>query len=328
MVPDYIDESLDELERISSDSAGLLADDYGDSDDGDTDSLPTKEYEAELKRWFDIAKEYKITYEEELALIERLPDPEAREKLILGHVGYALNHALRFSRPRHVFLTDVIEALMPVLARGIDEYDKSRGAKLRTFLYKRVRNAIRTYLDTEHVVRIPPNKAREFYAIEQAFNELTRRLEASPSPEELAEESGYPLNAVQRWLAVGIRSEISYDPYGDCDDEKSEDAGIDNMIAHNGANEVVEFRFFNKSHTAVPQAPVWEAEAQYEKKETSEKLSAALARLSKKERMFCAMKFEDDMSSRAMATKLGMTIRKLNSFSENTLSKLKREMEK
>jgi RNA polymerase sigma factor (sigma-70 family) len=143
------------------------------------------------------------TEERELWTRFREGDQQAHQALIVNYlplVRSLVNNILR-SLP-WVNREDLIQEGIIGLMKAIERYDVKRGVPFNVFAKHYIRGAA---LDSQETTREMPRRQEETYRkVKQAEAELVRRLERSPTLEEVAEEAG--LTAEQAANAVESRS--------------------------------------------------------------------------------------------------------------------------
>jgi RNA polymerase sigma factor FliA len=132
------------------------------------------------------------------ATVER--SPEERENLILEHLPQVNWIATRIHEklPPSVELDDLISAGVVGLLSAIDNFDPARNTTLRTYAEYKIRGAI---LDSiRGLDGIPTHKRKRVKLVQQAIAAAERRLQASPSEEDIAAELNVPLAEYQQWM--------------------------------------------------------------------------------------------------------------------------------
>ncbi len=117
----------------------------------------------------------------------RNQSPELREQLLMEYLPMVRRMATRFlgTLPRSVRLDDLVSAGVMGLLASIDNFDPSLGIKFETYAMTRIRGAMVDSLrELDWVPRSIRAKARK---LEQAVDQITRKLGRSPEDAELAE---------------------------------------------------------------------------------------------------------------------------------------------
>ena len=117
-------------------------------------------------------------------------DEEAREQLIVSHVNLARYIAAKFKN-RGEPLDDLIQVGTIGLIKAIDRFDPSRGLEFTTYATPTIMGEIkRHFRDKGWTIRVPRRLQELSAKVNSATDELTARLQRSPSIEEVAEYLG------------------------------------------------------------------------------------------------------------------------------------------
>ena len=117
-------------------------------------------------------------------------DEEAREQLIVSHVNLVRYIAAKFKN-RGEPLDDLIQVGTIGLIKAIDRFDPSRGLEFTTYATPTIKGEIkRHFRDKGWTIRVPRRLQELSAKVNSATDELTSRLQRSPSIEEVAEYLG------------------------------------------------------------------------------------------------------------------------------------------
>ncbi len=117
-------------------------------------------------------------------------DEEAREQLIVNHVNLVRYIAAKFKN-RGEPLDDLIQVGTIGLIKAIDRFDPSRGLEFTTYATPTIMGEIkRHFRDKGWTIRVPRRLQELSAKVNSATDELTARLQRSPSIEEVAEYLG------------------------------------------------------------------------------------------------------------------------------------------
>lgn len=117
-------------------------------------------------------------------------DEEAREQLIVSHVNLVRYIAAKFKN-RGEPLDDLIQVGTIGLIKAIDRFDPSRGLEFTTYATPTIMGEIkRHFRDKGWTIRVPRRLQELSAKVNSATDELTSRLQRSPSIEEVAEYLG------------------------------------------------------------------------------------------------------------------------------------------
>ncbi len=120
----------------------------------------------------------------------RTQSPELREQLLMEYLPMVRRLATRFlgTLPKSVRLDDLVSAGVMGLLASIDNFDPTLGIKFETYAMTRIRGAMVDSLrELDWVPRSIRQKARK---LEQAVDQITRKVGRSPEDAELAEHLG------------------------------------------------------------------------------------------------------------------------------------------
>lgn len=121
----------------------------------------------------------------------RTRDRELRNELIERHLGIA-HHLARRYRHRGVSDDDLLQVATIGLLKAVERFDPERGVSFSTFATPTVLGELRRYFrDSTWAVRVPRQLQERVLAIGNAVGPLSQRLARSPSPMEIAVETGY-----------------------------------------------------------------------------------------------------------------------------------------
>src|SRR5690349_10937509 len=121
----------------------------------------------------------------------RTGDRALRNALIERHLGIA-HHLARRYRHRGVADDDLVQVATIGLLKSVERFDPERGISFATFATPTVLGELRRYFrDSTWAVRMPRQLQERVLAIGNAVGPLSQRLARSPSPKEIAVETGF-----------------------------------------------------------------------------------------------------------------------------------------
>jgi RNA polymerase sigma-B factor len=143
----------------------------------------------------------------------RTRDRALRNELIERHLGIA-HHLARRYRHRGVADDDLVQVAMIGLLKAVERFDPDRGVSFATFATPTVLGELRRYFrDSTWAVRVPRQLQERVLAIGTAVGPLAQRLARSPSPKEIADETGFTEEEVLEALeADGAYGTTSLEP--------------------------------------------------------------------------------------------------------------------
>jgi RNA polymerase sigma-B factor len=120
------------------------------------------------------------------AEFQKARDPKIREKLILAHMNLVRYLARKFAN-RGEPLEDLTQVGMIGLINAIDRFDSGRGIRFATYATPTIVGEIRRYFrDRGWAVKVPRRLQELSLAATKAADELTQKLNRSPTIAELA----------------------------------------------------------------------------------------------------------------------------------------------
>jgi RNA polymerase primary sigma factor len=139
-----------------------------------------------------------LTPEQEIELAQEIErgDLHAKEKLINSNLRLVASNARRYQN-QGLPLADLVQEGMLGLIRASEKFDWRKGFRFSTYATLWIRQAIQRGLENSgRTIRLPVHVAQRSRKVGRVERELSVRLGREPTLEELAEETGLPIQQV------------------------------------------------------------------------------------------------------------------------------------
>ena len=204
--------------------------------------------------------------------------------------------ARRFSG-RGIEYEDLYQVACLACVNALRSFDPERGLKFTTFVTPTVVGSVRNYIRDKGNLLYAARSVREDGARLNAAREgFLRSHHEEPSPRELAEGLGWDLKRVMRALAARAAGIVS------------------SLDQQDGDGLTLGERLPN-------------VESGFERVENREDLKRAMEQLTGKERRLLTLRFEERLSQREAACRMGMTQMQVSRMERRILAALQAEME-
>ena len=248
-------EELDDVEEVPEEEVvdpNALADNFGIDDPvrmylkeiGKVDLL-TSEEEIQLAQDMGLGNEAAATLKEsgdELddatrAELEKAvkKGEQAKQRLAEANLRLVVSIAKRYVGRGMLFL-DLIQEGNLGLIKAVEKFDYTKGYKFSTYATWWIRQAItRAIADQARTIRIPVHMVETINKVIRVSRQLLQELGHDPSPEEIAEEMGMPVDKVREILKIAQEPVSLETPIGE-----EEDSHLGDFIPDEDASEPAE----------------------------------------------------------------------------------------
>ena len=153
--------------------------------------------------------------ERELARRKDLGDEAAKQRLIECNLRLVMSITRNYTKAG-VPLLDLIQEGNMGLIRAVEKFDYKLGFKLSTYATWWIRQAVtRALADQGRTIRLPVHVAEQVRRAMRSRRQLAQKLNRDPSIEEIAKDSGFPVERVRELFDL-VEDPISLEtPVGD-----------------------------------------------------------------------------------------------------------------
>ncbi len=153
--------------------------------------------------------------ERELARRKDLGDEAAKQRLIECNLRLVMSITRNYTKAG-VPLLDLIQEGNMGLIRAVEKFDYKLGFKLSTYATWWIRQAVtRALADQGRTIRLPVHVAEQVRRAQRSRRHLSQKLNREPTPEEIAKDSGFPVERVRELFDL-VEDPVSLEtPVGD-----------------------------------------------------------------------------------------------------------------
>ena len=231
---EQMDEILDALEKSGIDVLRITDDDdipdeellLSDEDEVDMENLDLSipdgiSIEDPVRMYLkEIGKVPLLSAEEEIELAKRMEngDQEAKKRLAEANLRLVVSIAKRYVGRGMLFL-DLIQEGKLGLIKAVEKFDYRKGYKFSTYATWWIRQAItRAIADQARTIRIPVHMVETINKLIRVSRQLLQELGREPTPEEISEEMGMPVDRVREILKISQEPVSLETPIGEEED--------------------------------------------------------------------------------------------------------------
>ena len=231
---EQMDEILDALEKSGIDVLRITDDDdipdeellLSDEDEVDMENLDLSipdgiSIEDPVRMYLkEIGKVPLLSAEEEIELAKKMEngDQEAKKRLAEANLRLAVSIAKRYVGRGMLFL-DLIQEGNLGLIKAVEKFDYRKGYKFSTYATWWIRQAItRAIADQARTIRIPVHMVETINKLIRVSRQLLQELGREPTPEEISEEMGMPVDRVREILKISQEPVSLETPIGEEED--------------------------------------------------------------------------------------------------------------
>jgi RNA polymerase primary sigma factor len=142
-------------------------------------------------------------------------DEAAKKRLIESNLRLVMSITRNYTKA-DVPLLDLIQEGNLGLIRAVEKFDYKMGYKLSTYATWWIRQAVtRALADQGRTIRLPQHVAEQVRRVHRARRVLTQKLNRDPTTEEVAKESGMPVERIRELYEL-VEDPVSLEtPIGD-----------------------------------------------------------------------------------------------------------------
>ena len=231
-----------------------------------------------------------------LRLYHHFGDMRARDELCERFMPLARQLARRYQRGNES-IDDLIQVASLGLVKAIDRYDVERGNAFSSYAVPTILGEIKRYFrDSGWAVHVPRGLQERIMQVNHATDSLSRRLGRSPTPAEVGEEIGMPVELVLEAQEASVAYEASSLDAPRVGGDSEGDSYAESVGADDDAYEQIEY---------------------------AQTIAPTLRAMPERDRLVLKLRFEDDLTQSEIADRIGVSQMHVSRLIRRALSRLR-----
>ncbi|MEM0912924.1 MAG: RNA polymerase sigma factor RpoS [Pseudomonadota bacterium] len=180
------------------------------------ENISTKQLDATQLYLNEIGYSPLLTAAEEISFARAAlkGDKASRERMIVSNLRLVVKIARRYNN-RGLALLDLIEEGNLGLIRAVEKFDPERGFRFSTYATWWIRQTIeRALMNQTRTIRLPIHIVKELNLYLRAARKLSQELDHEPTPEDIADATGEPVDNVRKMLKLNEKISSVDTPIG------------------------------------------------------------------------------------------------------------------
>jgi RNA polymerase sigma-B factor len=220
----------------------------------------------------------------------------ARDELVERFMPLARQLARRYQRGNEP-LDDLVQVACIGLVKAVDRFDPDRGTAFSSYAVPTILGELKRYFrDAGWAVHVPRGMQERVMSVNQAVTRLSRDLGRAPTPHEISESIGEPVETVLEALEAAI----AYDAVSLDTPRSSDEDGGDTYADTVGA-----------------------VDERYELVEYTTAIAPTVRALPERDRLVLKLRFEDDLTQLEIAERIGVSQMHVSRLIRRALTRLR-----